>query len=99
MPLDVAPNELDLSAWWMPFTANRQFKAAPRLFASANGMHYRTAEGREVLDGTAGLWCVNAGHGRPEIADAVHRQLTRRCGRSGCRRPATGGCSECRTPR
>ena len=75
MPLDTARNELDLSAWWMPFTANRQFKTAPRLFASASGMTYRMADGQSVLDGTAGLWCVNAGHGRPEIADAVHRQL------------------------
>ena len=74
MPLD-ARNELDLSAWWMPFTANRQFKTTPRLFASASGMTYRMADGQPVLDGTAGLWCVNAGHGRPEIADAVHRQL------------------------
>ena len=75
MPLDAPRNELDLSAWWMPFTANRQFKTAPRLFASASGMHYRMAGGESVIDGTAGLWCVNAGHGRPEIADAVHRQL------------------------
>jgi beta-alanine--pyruvate transaminase len=74
VPLD-ARNELDLSAWWMPFTANRQFKTAPRLFTSASGMTYRMADGQTVLDGTAGLWCVNAGHGRPEIADAVHRQL------------------------
>jgi beta-alanine--pyruvate transaminase len=55
----------------MPFTANRQFKAAPRLLARAEGMHYFTPDGREVLDGAAGLWCVNAGHGRREIADAV----------------------------
>ena len=75
VPLDAPRNELDLSAWWMPFTANRQFKTAPRLFASASGMTYRMADGRTALDGTAGLWCVNAGHGRPEIADAVHRQL------------------------
>jgi beta-alanine--pyruvate transaminase len=67
--------KLDLSAWWMPFTANRQFKAAPRLLARAQGMHYFTPEGREVLDGAAGLWCVNAGHGRREIADAVHHAL------------------------
>lgn len=64
-------SETDLSAWWMPFTANRQFKAAPRLLARAEGMHYFTPEGRQVLDGAAGLWCVNAGHGRREIADAV----------------------------
>ncbi|HVN01303.1 MAG TPA: aspartate aminotransferase family protein [Caulobacteraceae bacterium] len=75
MPLDAPRNELDLSAWWMPFTANRQFKDAPRLFSHAAGMYYRTADGRQVLDGTAGLWCVNAGHGRAEIAEAVHRQL------------------------
>src|SRR3977135_1734274 len=59
----------------MPFTANRQFKAEPRLIASAEGMHYTTVDGRKVIDGSAGLWCVNAGHGRREIADAVQRQL------------------------
>ena len=59
----------------MPFTANRQFKAEPRLFASASGMHYTTVDGRKVIDGSAGLWCVNAGHGRPQIAAAVERQL------------------------
>ena len=63
--------EINLSAWWMPFTANRQFKAAPRLLERAEGMHYYTPDGRQVLDGAAGLWCVNAGHGRAEIADAV----------------------------
>jgi beta-alanine--pyruvate transaminase len=65
----------DLDAFWMPFTANRQFKANPRLLARAEGMHYWTADGRQVLDGVAGLWCVNAGHGRPEITAAVTRQL------------------------
>jgi beta-alanine--pyruvate transaminase len=70
------PNELDLSAYWMPFTANRQFKANPRIFVAAEGMHYTTAGGRKVLDGTAGLWCVNAGHGRREIAQAVERQIS-----------------------
>ena len=64
----------NLEAFWMPFTANRQFKAQPRLLASAKDMHYQTADGRRILDGTAGLWCVNAGHGRREIADAVHQQ-------------------------
>jgi beta-alanine--pyruvate transaminase len=59
----------------MPFTANKAFKAAPRILASASGMFYRDRDGREILDATAGLWCVNAGHGRPEIADAVARQL------------------------
>ena len=57
-------NTPDLAAWWMPFTANRQFKSQPRLLAEARGMFYRTADDREILDGTAGLWCVNAGHGR-----------------------------------
>ena len=64
-----------LAEWWMPFTANRQFKASPRLLARAEGMHYWTVDGREVLDGAAGLWCVNAGHGRREIADAVHQAM------------------------
>jgi beta-alanine--pyruvate transaminase len=70
-----APVQDDLSSWWMPFTANRQFKSAPRMLASAQGVFYRTDDGREVLDGTAGLWCVNAGHGRAEIAEAVARQV------------------------
>jgi beta-alanine--pyruvate transaminase len=64
----------DTDALWMPFTANRQFKAAPRLLVAASGMYYTTHDGRRVLDGTAGLWCVNAGHCRTEIADAVARQ-------------------------
>jgi beta-alanine--pyruvate transaminase len=59
---------------WMPFTANRQFKAAPRLLVGARGMYYSAHDGRRVLDGTAGLWCVNAGHCRAEIADAIARQ-------------------------
>ncbi|HEY7740655.1 MAG TPA: aspartate aminotransferase family protein [Steroidobacteraceae bacterium] len=64
-----------LEAFWMPFTANRQFKAAPRLLARAEGMHYWTPDGRQVLDGVAGLWCVNAGHGRREITEAVAKQI------------------------
>jgi beta-alanine--pyruvate transaminase len=64
-----------LDAYWMPFTANRQFKQAPRLLARAAGMHYWTPDGRRVLDGVAGLWCVNAGHSRPEITAAVARQV------------------------
>ncbi len=64
-----------LEAFWMPFTANRQFKSAPRLLAKASGMHYWTPDGRPILDGTAGLWCVNAGHGRNEISEAVARQI------------------------
>ncbi|MBB4143200.1 aspartate aminotransferase family protein [Rhizobium rhizoryzae] len=68
-------NTPTLENFWMPFTANRQFKAAPRLLASASGMYYTDVDGNTVLDGTAGLWCVNAGHGRKRIADAVERQL------------------------
>ncbi len=63
-----------LDAYWMPFTANRQFKAAPRLISGAAGMHFSTPEGRQVLDAVAGLWCVNAGHGRPRITEAIQKQ-------------------------
>jgi beta-alanine--pyruvate transaminase len=69
-------NTRSLESYWMPFTANRQFKASPRLLASAEGMHYATEDGRKVIDGTAGLWCVNAGHGRQQITQAVERQLS-----------------------
>jgi beta-alanine--pyruvate transaminase len=65
----------DLEALWLPFTPNRQFKAKPRLLARASGMHYWTPDGRQILDGVAGLWCVNAGHGRREITEAVAHQL------------------------
>ncbi|SFC00860.1 beta-alanine--pyruvate transaminase [Devosia psychrophila] len=68
----VVPN--DLSAFWMPFTANRQFKKNPRMFVAAKDMHYTTSDGRQVLDGTAGLWCCNAGHARPRIVEAIARQ-------------------------
>ena len=64
-----------LDAYWMPFTANRQFKANPRMLVGAKGMHYTSDDGRSILDGTAGLWCCNAGHGYTEIRDAVARQL------------------------
>ncbi len=65
----------DLSAFWMPFTANRQFKKAPRMLVGAEGMYYKTADGRDVLDGTAGLWCCNAGHAKPRITEAVRAQV------------------------
>jgi beta-alanine--pyruvate transaminase len=68
-------NTMNLESYWMPFTANRQFKKAPRLLASAEGVYYQDVDGNRVLDGTAGLWCVNAGHGRKSIAQAVERQL------------------------
>jgi len=65
---------VSLDDWWMPFTANRQFKAAPRLLAKAEGMYYWTPDGRQILDGTAGLWCVNAGHNRKPIVEAIQKQ-------------------------
>ncbi|HYG42158.1 MAG TPA: aspartate aminotransferase family protein [Bordetella sp.] len=70
-----APTGLpDLSHLWMPFTANRQFKSQPRMLASAKGMYYTSVDGRQLLDGTSGLWCVNAGHCRDEIVQAIARQ-------------------------
>jgi len=68
------PRDYDLDAFWMPFTANRQFKSAPRILTSAKDMHFMTEDGRKVLDGTAGLWCVNAGHCRPKITAAIQKQ-------------------------
>ncbi len=64
----------NLEAYWMPFTANRQFKHAPRLLVSAEDMYYTSADGRKILDGTAGLWCCNAGHSRPKIVEAIGAQ-------------------------
>src|SRR5947209_18681581 len=63
-----------LEELWMPFTANRAFKAKPRMLVSAKDMHYTTDDGREILDGTAGLWCVNAGHCREAITSAIAKQ-------------------------
>ncbi|MDP4022005.1 aspartate aminotransferase family protein [Methylobacterium sp. NEAU 140] len=71
----VKGNSPKLESFWMPFTANRQFKASPRMLVAASGMYYTSDDGRQVMDGTAGLWCVNAGHGRRSIAEAVERQL------------------------
>jgi len=65
---------IDTSHYWMPFTANRQFKARPRLMKSAAGMYYTAEDGRQVLDGTAGLWCVNAGHAHPKITEQIIAQ-------------------------
>ncbi len=65
----------DLSHYWVPFTANRQFKAMPRLFKAAKGNYYTSMDDKQILDGTAGLWCTPAGHGREEIATAVGKQL------------------------
>ncbi|MBW7056254.1 aspartate aminotransferase family protein [Paracoccus bogoriensis] len=75
MPLDRKPAPNDLRAFWMPFTANRQFKSAPRMLVASKDMHYTSADGRQILDGTAGLWCCNAGHCRPKITEAVQAQI------------------------
>lgn len=77
MTAAIRSNAPSLDPYWMPFTANRQFKAAPRLLAAAEGMYYTREDGGRILDGTAGLWCVNAGHARPEITEAVARQLAK----------------------
>ncbi len=69
--------DLSLDEFWMPFTANRQFKSRPRLLESAEGMFYTDVEGRQIIDGTSGLWCCNAGHGRKEIAEAVSKQIVK----------------------
>lgn len=71
---DTMSNNLD--AFFMPFTANRQFKQQPRLLAKAKDMHYTTVDGRQIMDGSAGLWCVNAGHARPRIVEAIQHQVT-----------------------
>jgi beta-alanine--pyruvate transaminase len=74
-PAQFDPSPNNLESFWMPFTANRQFKSKPRLFVGAEGMHYTTIDNRKVLDGTAGLWCCNAGHGRKKISEAVAKQI------------------------
>ncbi|MBB98692.1 MAG: aspartate aminotransferase family protein [Rhodobacteraceae bacterium] len=74
-PASTTRSNQSLDAYWMPFTANRQFKENPRMLVSAKGMHYRSDDNRSILDGTAGLWCCNAGHGHKKITDAVARQL------------------------
>ena len=75
--MDMTDLQQDLASFWMPYTANRQFKQAPRLLSEAKGMFYKTPDGREVLDGCAGLWCVAAGHCREEIVKAVQEQVGR----------------------
>src|SRR5215208_2702291 len=67
--------ETSLDAFWMPFTANRAFKAAPRIVTGAHDMYVVNERGEDVIDAMAGLWCVNLGHGRPEIAEAVRDAL------------------------
>src|SRR4051812_42614155 len=74
---EIALANLSLEELWMPFTANRAFKRSPRLLTEAKGMYYTAADGRRILDGTAGLWCVNAGHCREPIARAIAEQAAR----------------------
>ena len=71
----MSTTESNLAAYWLPFTPNRLFKRAPRIVVRAKDMHYTTDDGREILDGTSGLWCVSAGHRRQPIVDAVKAQL------------------------
>ena len=70
-----AQQNLNLDNYWLPFTTNKKFKANPRLLVSAEGMHYKTDDGREILDGIAGMWCSNAGHCHPKIVSAVQHQI------------------------
>ena len=69
------PNDLD--SFWMPYTASRWFKDNPRLMTGAQGIHYTTADGRQVIDGTGGLWRCNAGHAQPAITKAIQDQAAR----------------------
>lgn len=82
-----------MSAFWMPFTNNRDFKANPRLLVSAEGMYYKDVDGNAILDGTAGLWCVPCGHAQPKIVgairDMVGRWTSRRPFRWAIRPPST----------
>ena len=64
----------NLESYWMPFTANRDFKKDPRMVVAADGMYYKSETGQDILDSAAGLWCVNAGHNRPEITSAISEQ-------------------------
>ena len=80
----------DLEPYWMPFTPNRAFKARPRMIVRAKDMHYITSDGRKLIDGSAGLWCTNAGHNREPIVAAIQREaansITRRPSSSAIRR-------------
>jgi len=75
--VSTAKPDITLESHWLPFTANRAFKQAPRLLVSARDMHYTASDGRQILDGTAGLWCVNAGHCREPIVTAIREAAGR----------------------
>ena len=70
-------DQMNLENLWMPFSANRDFKSAPRLMNAAKGMYYQKPDGSPVLDGTAGLWCCNAGHGHEKIVMAIQEQVAK----------------------
>ena len=72
--MNATPQPTDLEHFWMPYTNNRDFKRSPKMIASAEGMYYTTVEGKKILDGLATLWCVNAGHCRPKIVEAIRKQ-------------------------
>jgi beta-alanine--pyruvate transaminase len=76
-PFPASLAESELAAYWLPFTANRAFKRRPRLIDRAEGMHYYTPDGRELIDAMSGLWCCNAGHCREPIVEAIRRQAGR----------------------
>ncbi len=71
---DASPIPNDLDSFWMPFTASRTFKAAPRMVTSAKGLYYTSIDGSRIIDGTGGLWCSNAGHNHPRITEAIRKQ-------------------------
>ena len=78
--LPATPTRTDaawLDAHWMPYTGNRDFKANPRMIVSAEGCYYTDIHGRKILDGLSGLWCCGLGHARPEITEAVSRQISK----------------------
>ncbi|TXL81587.1 aspartate aminotransferase family protein [Vineibacter terrae] len=77
MTIMTVPNQSEMESYWLPFTANRQFKANPRLFVGADGMYYTAADGQRILDGMAGLWCVNAGHNQRPIVEAIKHAAER----------------------
>jgi len=72
--LEEINQEINTRPLWLPFTPNRQFKSSPRLINRAHGMHYETTSGQKILDGISGLWCVNAGHSREPIVNAIKKQ-------------------------
>ncbi len=70
-------NANSLESYWMPFTVNRDFKKKPQIVTGASGMYYEMSDGHRLLDGIAGLWCVNAGHGHPKIVEAIQKQAAK----------------------